>query len=364
MRIFRELSWSEGTEAITTLLSRLTAMRGILEKEPMRQLSAVCASVIEGNLRLAVDALFSMTNALLEGKYRRVTGDLFKDFLLHEIFLEPHPFALMASANRLDEALYNAMKDDLDLLLNFRELDGETLFRYIQERYHELRQRVSPQSDLSTRRAVAAWSGGPVRPPEEAMQPLPKLPLYLPSAEPKWAYGEEELRDSYVSDEALEEMYHRFLESEMDWSSLNEDLWNFFAAYGSGEFLRVRRFMWLSGKLMPIGETRLPREGEFSEEEYRSCLGRMIEFMRGESSEPIEFPDAPNSAVLFTVADELPELRLVCLPEKESAAELASLFDILRDQPLKFAVVCSGPFPKGFAERLVPANVLTISAGE
>lgn len=364
MREFRELDWSGGTETVLRRLSRLTAMRGVLKKEPMRQLLSMCAAVIDGNIRLASDSLFAMTGALVAGNYRRVTGDLFKDFILHEIFLEPHPFALMAAANRLDEALYRAMKEDLDALASFRDLDGETLFRYIRERYAELRKKEHPNPDLAERRAVAAWGGSVVRPPDEAMTPLPKLPTYISSDAPEWHYGEEEMRDSYVSDEALEEMYHRFIESGMDWSSLNEDLWNFFAAYGSGDFLRVRRFVFAGGTLAPIEDTRLPREGEFSDSEYRSVLARVIDFMRGDDPDPFFKTGQNGVATLFAVTDDLPELRLVYVPGTVDAGELIPLVAALRDQPLKFAVAFADAASCCLPERLVPANVLMAVPGE
>ena len=72
--------------------------------------------------------------------------------------------------------------------------------------------------------------------------PAPLLASMPPEAEwLSWHYGEMGLRDSYVSDEALEEVIIRLLESE-DWRALCDDLWNFFAAYGSAPFLRDKLF--------------------------------------------------------------------------------------------------------------------------
>ena len=358
MRDFRELNWSEGTEAIMALVSRLTVMRGMLSSGPVRELKTVCEAVIDGNIRLAVDSLHAMTGEMLNGSCRRVTGDLFKDLLLDALLLEPHPFARMAASNRIDEAIYNAMRSDMDMLASLKELDGETLYRYITERYRDMRQKVHPAPDLAERRAVAAWGGGAVRPPEAAMPPLPKLPTFLPADAPNWHYGEEELRDSFVSDEALEEMYHRFIESEVDWSGLTEDLWNFFASYGSGEFLRVRRFIWMGGELVSADETRMPTEGETEGVRYRESLSALIDFMRGDSAEPYIRVGEGGADIMFTAADDLPELRLVYVPEAIAAGELCTLLGILRNQPLKFAVAFGGVSPEGFPERLIPANVI------
>ena len=342
MRDFHELTWSEGAEAILALLPRLTVLRGMLESKPMRELTRCCEALIDGDIRAAADACFSMTSALLRGNYRRVSGDLFKDLILHKLLLEPHPFARMAASGRLDEALYNGLKEDMDVLYSLRGLDGETLYRFIQERYKELRQKSRPNRDSATRLAEAAWGGSAVRPaPEENILPMPALPAFLPADAPSWRYGEEELRDSYAADEALEEMYHRLLESEKDWSYMAEDVWNFFAAYGTGVFLKDRMFMWRRGALFPMEDTRLASAFPLMEREYRACLDHAIEFMRGNSAEPILISGADGmgkTTVLFSLADELPEMRFVYVPACRSVSELATLFDVLKNQPLKFMV--------------------------
>lgn len=359
MRDFRELNWSEGTEALMALLSRLSVMRGLLEEGPVKELRILCAAVIDGNIRLAVDSLYRMTGGMITGDSRRVTGDLFRDLILDALLIKPHPFAKMAAANRIDEAVYNAMKTDIDVLARLSGLDGETLYRFISERYRDLQKKLHPAPDLAERRAVAAWGGGAVRPPEGAMPPMNILPAFLPADAPNWHYGEEELRDSYASDEALEEMYHRFIESSMDWSSLTEDLWNFFAAYGSGEFLRVRRFAWLNGALAPIDETRLMNEENEDDGEYRASISGLIDFMRGDSREPFIKTGENGAELIFAAADELPELRLVYVPGAIGADELFGLFGILWEQPLKFAVVFENDRP-AVAERLIPANAVLV----
>ncbi|MCR5809297.1 MAG: hypothetical protein K6G56_07015 [Clostridiales bacterium] len=366
MRDFHECSWSEGTEAVMALLPRLTVLRGMLEAKPMRELKRLCEAVIDGDIRTAADACFSMTSALLRGNYRRMSGDLFKDFILHKLLLEPHPFARMAASNRLDEALYNGIKDDMDVLYSLRELTGETLYRFIQDRYKELRQKTRPNRDSAARLAEAAWGGSAVRPAEgDNMLPQPALPVFLPAGAPSWHYGEEELRDSYAADEALEEMYHRLLESELDWSTMAEDVWNFFAAYGCGAFLKERLFMWRRGGLFPMDDLRISGAFPLMENEYRVCLDHCIAFMRGDSAEPMMITGGEGmgkTTLLFSLADELPEMRFVYAPGVRNMTELCSLFNILKDQPLKFMVALDDTDIQGFAVRTIPVNVLLVAA--
>lgn len=155
MKDLRDLNWSEGAEAVMALLPRLTVMRDMLERGPMRLLRRATEAIIEGDIRAAVDAVFGMTGEMLKEGGRRVTGDLFPDLLLDELLLKEHPFARMAAANRLDEAVYSAMKEDMDILCSLRSLDGETLCRYIAERYKELRQKACPNRDSAARLAEA-----------------------------------------------------------------------------------------------------------------------------------------------------------------------------------------------------------------
>ncbi len=364
MRDFRDLSWSDGAQTVLALLPRLTVMREMLDEAPILSLAECCAAIVDGNIRKAVDECFKLTSALINGCYRRVTGNLFEDYILHKLFLDSHIFARMASANRLDEALYNGMKEDLDVLYNLRPLSGETLYRFIQERYRDLRQRTRQGKDSATRLAEAAWGGSTVRPAEENVKLQPEIPAFLPANAPNWHYGEEELRDSYVADEALEEMYHRFIGSDLEWQAMAEDLWNFFAAYGSGNFLRERIFMWREGRLEPMGDIRVCEIQPLLEREYRECLSHIIEFMRGSSSEPLMLVGGEGmgrTTMLFSLADELPETRLIYVPECRAVHELTPLFSILRDQPLKFMVALDDSNITGFNLRVIPVNVLLVS---
>lgn len=366
MRDLAELNWNDGAEAVLALLPRLTVLRGMLETEPIRALGACCSAVLEGDIRRAAEEVFSMTSALLSGGYRRVTGDLFKDFLLHELLLEPHPFAVNAASNRLDEALYSGIKEDMEILAALAGLDGETLYRFVQERFKELRQKARPSRDSAARLAEAAWGGGTVRPePAEEPKPIKNLPAFLPGGAPNWQYGEEELRDSYAADEALEEMYHRFLEGGLEWQTMAEDVWNFFAAYGTGVFLKHRLFCWQNGRLAPMEDMRQASGPAVLEREYLEARSHVIEFMRDNGAEPMLIcgPDGMGKTnMLFSLADELPELRFVYAPGCNGFGELAPLFDLIKGQPLKFMVALDDPKSLGFALRALPVNVLVAAA--
>ena len=367
MKELCDCTWNEGAESVLMLLPRLTVLRGMLEEKPVRELMRCAEAITHGDIRTAVDACFSMTGALLSGGCRRISGDLFKDLLLDAILLKPHPFALMASSGLMDEALYNAMRDDLEVLSSLRTLDGGTLYRFIQERYKEIIRKRRPGRDNAVRLAEAAWGGSAVRPPEDDQEkPIPGIPAFLPQNAPSWHYGEEELRDSFVSDEALEEMYHRFLEGEIEWPRMVEDLWNFFSAYGTGVFLKNRQFYWDGKALLPMEELRLAENIPFFDKEYRASLDHLIEFMRGEDSEPMLIlgpKGMGKTTMLFSLADELPELRFVYVNGRD-AVSLEPLFEILREQPLKFLVAIDDAPVFPLAVRTLPVNVMLFAAAE
>ena len=117
------------------------------------------------------------------------------------------------------------------------------------------------------------------------------------------------------------------------------------------------------GRLVPADDTRLSAAETPNDGEYRSCLESFIAFMRGESADALLIGDGEADTV-FAAADELPELRLVCVPGLVGAKELLPLFKILSGQPLKFAVMLDKTAAFELPERLVPANVMMVRSGD
>jgi len=370
MRRFNDCTWLEASEAVLAMVSRLTVMKDTAGDEPMLCLTRCMRALLAGDIRIASDECFNMTSALLTCGARRVSGELFRDYLLHRLLIVPNAFSKMAAAGSIDEALYNAMRVDMGILYELMSLDAEELYRYVQDRFKELKVKGRPGLDDTTRLASAAWGGAVLRPKQEEQGILPALPAMLPDAAPVWHYGEEEMRGSYTADEALEEMYHRLLEGGVDWSGMTEDVWNFFSAYGTGEFLKNRMFAWSQGRLAPMTDLRLYPLRPLTEREYRLCLDHCIEFMRGNSTEPL-FICGPagmgKTTMLFCLADELPEMRFVYVPKCGSICELEGLFAELSRQPLKFMVALDDSGVYDFAVRAIPVNVLltvATSSGE
>lgn len=377
---FRECAPAEGAERIASLLPRLTILRDGREDSPLAHLFATAAAIHAGDTLGALSCYHALTAALLSCGARRVSGDLWLDYLLSLVLLRPHAFAVMAADGRMEEAERSAMRADLAILGELATLSGAHLYRMAAERHRALQLKPRHARDNISLMSSAVWAGGSVRPAPAANAkpaPEPEMPAPLLASMPpeaewlSWHYGEMGLRDSYVSDEALEEVIIRLLESE-DWRALCDDLWNFFAAYGSAPFLRDKLFHVKQNEFLPFSRPAgqycpLP----FYEPQRTALLDHAIRFMRGETAEPVLLTGPAGTgktALALNLAEELPELRLVLLP-RGAAFDGDALLSSLGAQPLRFLLLfddadCSAPELRAFFARRAafasPANVLPV----
>ena len=315
--------------------------------------------------RGALGGYHALTQSLLSSPARRVSGDIWRDALLYELIETEHLFALAAARGERDRAQLMAMGELLGVLGLISEVTPELIARLIAERG-----RLARSRDSVAMKSTAIWSGGSIA----------NLPKAEPAEEPQlkieltpWKYGEPGLTGSYISDEALEEMYHRFLESG-SWSGLTEDLWNFFASYGTGPFLKDRLFRLHRGELLPIHEPDGIIPLTALEEPHAALLERTIKFMRGEKAENALITGGAGTgktAQLLSLLNELPEVRMVILNDGDTDG-VTELVSRLSAQPLKFILALDGVEPEGTAMKAVsdatagfavqPRNVLIYAA--
>ena len=300
------------------------------------------------NLPGALGAYHRLTEYMLSSPARRVTGDMWRDQLLYEIIQREHPFALLAARGIRDEAQLAAMGERLAIMGELSTLTSERIARLISERG-----KSSRAGDSVAMKSTAIWSGGsisslPRRSIEE--EQAAQLPLEFTP----WKYGEAGLTDSFVSDEALEEMYHRFLEAE-DWAELTEDIWNFFASYGTGEFLRRRFFRMQGGVLLPLEEPEAIVPLSACEEQHSRLMENTIRFMRGEKAVNMLLfggMGTGKTAQAASLLQELPEVRMIIAPEGE-LGHIPDLLGRLSGQPLKFILLLDDIAADGEGIRLI-----------
>lgn len=347
------------SEQLLLLLGRLTVLRGATQTLPLVHLSALCDALVEGNALEAVYEYHAMTTALLEAGSRRVTGNIWKDFLFAQLLESPNLFAKMAASGRPDPPVTAAMAHDLKLLQELFALESPTLIDYIDavsknvektqvERVRSNQKWVQREERIS-RMASSAWGLGKMEVDFPAESVPPPAPIHRPVAAElpqerdvdewiHWQYDEPAAPLDYVADEALAILYRQFLSSE-DWGELTDSLQEFHAHYGCGEFLRYRLFASLNGRLYGMEDDQSPAwdavlsVGQQKELLYANVL-RFLHTGKGQNTLLYGADGMGKTSLLLSLMDELPELRLVILPPS-----LENVHDImlsLSKQPFRF----------------------------
>lgn len=354
----------EGREALAEALA-LFARSTLIPRSPaMAALGDMLEQLYFGDTYAACRSYHSALSLMLRSPARRVSGSLLVDQLLYLALQLEHPFALSAATGMRDDALSMAMEEELQVLGRLSQLKTSHFISMVQDR-----RRASKVRDDISARSAAVWSGAPV-PAASKAQPEAE-PVQLPLAFTPLEYGELGLSDSFVSDEALEEIYLRMLETH-EWETLTEDLWNFFSAYGTGEFLRSRAYRIKGAELSPLPQQVIAPLIPLSlyEAQHTRLMDNTIRFMRGESCSSLLLTGeggVGKTAHVLSLLHELPEVRLV-LCSRGDLDSLNDLLPTLSRQPLKFILLLDDIDPEGEELRLfcsrtagfaaLPQNVL------
>ncbi len=348
----------DGRESLAQALA-LFARSTLIPRSPaMAALGDMLEQLYAGDTYAACRSYHTALSLMLSSPARRVSGSLLVDQLLYLALQYEHPFAEAAAAGIRDEALFKAMEEELQVLGALSRLKTSHFIAMVQDR-----RRVAKTRDDISAKSAAVWSGAPI--PTAKSQPQEEPAVQLPLAFSPMEYGELGLNDSFVSDEALEEIYLRLLETHT-WASLTEDLWNFFSAYGTGEFLRRRAFRIKSGELTPLPESVIAPLIPLSlyEAQHTRLMENTIRFMRGESCSSLLLTGeggVGKTAHVVSLLHELPEVRLLlCSPGDLDT--LTDLLPILSRQPLKFILLLDDIDPEGEELRLFASRTLGFAA--
>ncbi len=347
-----KISPAESARRTTFLLNRLTVLRTLLRTEPAARLVELCDFVAAGDATSAAARYHSMTAALLDQPTRRVTGDIFKDFLFSEILESSNRFSLMAAASHSDPPVLLAMEKDLKILQELFALECTTLMEWIggtskgeaQVARPAQSQRFGGEENIS-RMATSAWGGG-IFPKDKlrARVPEPAAAARLPdklelSGWVRWEYSDPGERVTYVADDGLAVIYRRFL-AEEDWGRLVNPLYEFHKQYGSGEFLRYRAFADTDEGFVgmelddpPIWDEITVSNGQ-KERLYANTL-RFLHTGKGEHALLYGPGGMGKSSLVLALAKELPEIRLVFMARRDFASSMLTL-RMLEEQPFRF----------------------------
>ena len=373
MTDFSACSCRDGIEGTYLLLSKLTFSRDERPESPFSLLGAYMDALNCGDLLQACRCYHALTAALLSAPSRRVSGDLWLDYLLWLVVEAEHLFAVYAAQKRRDDYVVTAMHLELNTLYELSKLSDVALKRFAQERYRELKLKPRSSRDSIELMSTALWSGNAAKPQPKEEKPAvtPASPIQMDFDWAPWHYGEMSLTGQYVSDEALEEIYIRLLNAK-PWPHLIDDLWNFFAAYGCGGFLRSRAFQYERGGMFPLSENVLSPlpTARLYEQQRGVLLENTIRFMQGARCNNLVLTGASGTGKTTQVLSlpyELPEVRFIAV-DAAGCLSLTPLFERLSAQPLKFLVLldnidfsspCAGSLMTSLlALRAQPENVL------
>lgn len=355
------------SERLLLLMGRLTVLRSATQTLPMAHLTALCDALVEGNAVEAVYEYHAMTAALLEASSRRVTGNIWKDFLFAQLLEVPNRFAQLAAAGSPDPPVASAMGHDLKLLQELFDLDSASLIDCIESlslRRNEPRQKERSQAERLrsndkwmqreeriSRMASSAWGLGRLEGNIPAAEPKapPPAPIHRPVAAElppeldltewiHWQYDEPARPIDYVADEALALLYRQFLASE-DWGALTDTLQEFHTHYGCGEFLRYRLFAAFTGRMYGMEDEHSPAwdavlsVGQQKELLYANIL-RFLHTGKGQNTLLYGADGMGKTSLLLALTDELPELRLVMLPP--SMENIHDIMLSMSKQPFRF----------------------------
>lgn len=337
---------------------------GIVSNDSIRKF--LC-DIDVGNVLGAYAAFSSIKSELIIGKNgstpSRVSGSLLMDAVLEAILLKENPFSAMAAKGISDSPIFNAMENELRILEKFSTFSEEEFICLINEAIKFVNS--SPQNgtyiNVSSAKNTAYKN-------HEHYLSLSELSVKPTGT---WEYGELKLNSDFYADDALSEMYRRFVITE-GWSKLTESLWSFHATYGTGEFLKYRNF-YFDGALHPLLKLKTKPYADFtvcekfagSSVAFETLQDNAIAFMQDESYENMLLIGPPKSGkteMILHLLDELPKTRLVIVTGK--CDKIVHLFEILASQPQRFLVFVD-PLKQGILDgvidSLVPDNVLLIA---
>lgn len=348
---FSELPVNESIERISLLLSRSLLLPRLSEKAPLCCLAAYIAALIDGDVANATRKYHLLSARLLDNEVRRVSGDIFQDYLLHLVLIDENFYELCKHKKQpgRQDALARALRHELSILSELRAISSPLLYRLLRERARDA-QLKGGKDDIAVMTS-AVWAGENVARPS-APEKSAKRAAYTGRLAPEveffsFKYGDVELRDSYSADEALEEMYFRLMETK-DWASLYESVCEMRLSYGAGDFLRYKRFFFCGDKLLPMSRMELeglpvnvPAPIPFYDTVRETIMENVISFMRGEEHDDMILlggASCGKTQLLMTVPEELEELRFV-LVDGDGYTHIKKLEYMLSQQPYRFLVV-------------------------
>lgn len=389
----------ESAKNVMLWIGRLTVLRHWMDTPVVAKLFALCNAIVEKDIAAATMDYHSLTAALLDAPARRVTGDIWKDYVFAELIETPNRFSSLAAAGTMDPAVKEAMDHDLRLIQELFRLNSQQILDWInqltleQKRKENQTSRESVRANRASREqenrimnlAESAWFGvkNPKKPtvrrqPDYSYEIAPKEPLTKSELSTEnwiqWGYADPAKLVHYVADEALALLYRKFL-AENDWRNLTEDLVRFFGKYGSGIFLRYRWFVATDDQFYGVEPEETAQSlwddlygvDRAKEKLFANALS-FLHRSKGDNTLLYGAEGMGKTSLIMALAQEpeMRELRLVFFAQKD-AYRACEIIEQLGQQPFHFIaflddISMAEPdyrrLKRAFGGRMSPRNVL------
>lgn len=335
---------------ILSALERLTLLRAFSATEAAQCLRGFFASLAKGDRYAAVSQYHALTAALLQEQKRRVTGDIWKDYVVAQLLEAPNRFSQCAAEGKSDPPLDAAMRQDLRAMQELFSIADEDLLHLLVQSAPSAEPKApsaAPEENIS-RMALSAWGGNnaPMEAKRTHVVAAKSAPPQEVEIDPalflRWAYDRQGDAIEYAADEGLAPLYRRFFREE-DWGALVDELRAFHTRYGCGEFLRYSRFCAGEDGFFGVEDEEAPEWDALTgltrqkERIYANTL-RFAHTGQGENILLYGAEGMGKRSLVLAMTRELPDLRLVYFARRDYASA-APLVAMLSKQPYNFLVL-------------------------
>ena len=350
----------DDVERVLLLLGRLTVLRSFSLQKPVKHLVSLCDAIAAGDAMEATYEYHAMTAALIEAPSRRVTGNVWRDFVFSQLLETPNHFSELAAMGKSDPPVTEGMKHDLRLMQELFKLNGKDWIAQIgslsqktqperaaRERSNEQR---AQREERIARLSSVAWGSNGMNVWDEENRNHSSIKLPVKAELPHelelsnwigWDYHEPAEPVEYAADEALALVYRCFLgEEQGDWGSLIDALHEFHMHYGAGDFLRYHTFVAMDEGLFGLQDANVPEWDQLvglerQKEMFYANVLRFIHTGKAQNTLLYGCENTGKTSLALAMANEMPELRLVFLGQQDDRVVMESIIALSR-QPFYF----------------------------
>ena len=314
-------------ERYASQLNSLTVLHHLTEKGCLKTLSSIIAALLSDNPYIAMQGYSKMTAHLLESHSRRVSGNLFADYIIAILCEDENEFSMACAKHELNDSLRNAFLSDVQILLQITQLNSEKIAEYINSTD------AAKAADKITDLTSAVWGGSIAVHNNRNDNAFSLI---------SWNYTETEPVVSYVNDEMLTGVYDTIITG--DAQECVNALTELFENCGTGKHLRYRLFVSDEDKLLSgIDGSFLPDNllPVLFSEQYAYLEESMRDFAeKGKRSNTVVCGAHGTGKTTMCLMTErsFPELGYVYVTAC-SMPNVKALFEKLSAQPLRFIVI-------------------------